>query len=42
MLVLKGHAACMGKKRNAGVLEEKIVGHTGVDGKIVVIWNLNK
>jgi hypothetical protein len=32
----------MGKKRNAGVLEKKIAGHTGVDGKIVLKWNLNK
>jgi len=42
MLVLRGHVECVGKKRNARVLEEKIVRYTGVDGKIVVKWTLNK
>jgi hypothetical protein len=30
----------MGKKRTAGVLEEKIVGYTGADGKRAVKWTL--
>jgi hypothetical protein len=41
-LVLRGHVAGKGKERNSGVLEEKTVENTGVDGKIVLKWTLNK
>ena len=42
MLVLRDHVACMGKERNAGVLEEKTAGHTAIDGKVVLKWTLKQ